>query len=413
MRAGFVVLDKEHGASRIVRKINDKIYTLDFTDFRGADLKEDLLHRDFTINSIALGVENVFTKEDLGAYLIDPHGASKDIKAKIVRMTAKRAFTEDPLRILRAFSFSTQLGFQIDKATLSAAKIHSKKLSKVSWERIRDELFKVFHSKGAFACLVELDKLKILDVLFPEIKPMRGIGQGPYHHLDVWQHTLETVRQLEGVIEETKDSPDIQNFLNTIISSEHRRFAILKLGAFLHDVGKPEALRHEDGKIKFHGHERVGLDIAEGIARRLKLANDEINILHKMVLWHLRPGYLADNEQLSPRAIFRYFRDTGPEAISVLLLSLADQRATKGPLTTRVSRARHERLIARLIKEYFHKKREKKKPRLVTGDDLIKQFKLEPSPLIGKILGEIEESQAIGKINTKQEALKIAKKFIK
>jgi len=138
-----------------------------------------------------------------------------------------------------------------------------------------------------------------------------------------------------------------------------------------------------------------------------------MDALEKMVLWHLRPGYLADNEEVTPRAIFRYFRDTKKEGVSVFLISLADQRATKGPLTSRKSRIQHEKVVLNLVKEYFKRKKEKKLPRLISGDDLIKKFKLAPSPLIGKILREIEELQAIGKTKNKKEALEAARKFIK
>jgi hypothetical protein len=131
-----------------------------------------------------------------------------------------------------------------------------------------------------------------------------------------------------------------------------------------------------------------------------------------MVLWHLRPGYLADNQEITPRAIFRYFRDAGKECVSILLISIADQRATKGPLTSKTSRIHHEKVSLGLIKEYFKRKKEKKPLRLITGDDLIKKFKLAPSPLIGKILQELEELQAIGKIKSKKAALDRAKQII-
>jgi hypothetical protein len=132
-----------------------------------------------------------------------------------------------------------------------------------------------------------------------------------------------------------------------------------------------------------------------------------------MVLWHLRPGYLADSEHPTERAKFRYFRDAGREALSVLLLSLADQRATKGPLTTNNARRQHERVVALLIKEYLKKGKEKKRKRLVNGNDIMRRFKLSPSKLIGKILSELEELQAIGKIKTKVEALKAASRLVK
>lgn len=413
LKAGFVVLDKEHGACRLVKRIKDKVYTLDFTDFRGRDLKEDLLHRDFSINSFALDLEDVFINQNPQESIIDPYRGRQDLKSKIIRAVNEKAFDEDPLRILRAFSLSAIFGFRIEKDTLKLIRAKRDKLAKVSSERIRDELFKILDRPNSYEYLVELDKLKILRNIIPEIEIMRGVKQGPYHHLDVWQHTLETVRQLENLLGGLKRNKEVSDYLNEDISSERKRRALIKLGALLHDIGKPQAMFREDGKTKFHGHERVGLEITQDITKRLRLSNDELESLKKMVLWHLRPGYLADNEEITPRATFRYFRDTAQEGASTLLISIADQRATRGPLTSRKSRLHHEKVVLGLIKEYFRKKKEKKLPRFISGDDLINKFKLEPSPLIGKILREIEELQAIGKIKNKKEALQAARIYVK
>jgi len=412
LRCGFVVLDKEHGCSRVVKKMGDKLYTLDFTDFRGKTLEDDLLHRDFTINSLCLELDKLNRPARIEELIIDPYNGRRDLKLKLIRIVNNKAFDEDPLRVLRAFSLGSILGFTIEKSTLALAESKAKKLSGISYERIRDELFKILEMTGSFGYIERLDKLKILKIIFPELEVMRGVNQGPYHHLDVYRHSLETLRQLEMAIEDFKDNRDIRDYLNEIISPNRSRRALIKLAALLHDIGKPGALRHKDGKTIFHGHERIGSHITKDIVERIKLSNDESDALQKIVFWHLRPGYLADNEELTPRAIFRFFRDTQKEAVSVLLVSLADQRATRGPLTTKQSRESHEKLVAKLIKEYFKSKKEKRLPRLITGDDLIKKFKLKPSPLIGKILSEIEESQAIGKIKTKQEALAVARKFI-
>jgi len=413
LKCGFVVLDKEHGCSRVVKKMGDKIYTLDFTDFRGKDLGDDLLHRDFTINALCLEPQQLFSGGRIEDLVFDPYKGRQDLKLKTIRLVNKKAFDEDPLRILRAFSLAVTFGFKIDKEALKLAKLKSGKLSGVSYERIRDELFKILERPGSFDYIQQLDKLKILKIIIPEIEVMRGVNQGPYHHLDVWQHSLETLRQLEAAIEQFKNNRQVQDYLNEIISPNRSRRALIKLGALLHDIGKPAAKRREDGKTKFHGHERVGTNITRGIAERFKISNDEIDALRKMVFWHLRPGYLADNEEVSQRAIFRYFRDTQKEAVSVLLISLADQRSTKGPLTTKDSRQRHEDRVAELIKEYFRRKNQKKLERLIDGNDLIKKFNLSPSPLIGKLLSEVEELQAIGKLKDKAGALDMAGKLIK
>lgn len=410
--SGFVVLDKERGACRLVKKAGDKIYTLDFTDFRGKTLKDDLLRRDFTINSLALELEDVFAGGNLEDSLIDPYQGRRDLKAKVIRVVESLAFDEDALRILRAFSLASALGFKIDKETLRLIKSGKERLAGVSRERIRDELFKILDRDGAFDYLLTLDKLKILKIILPEIELMRGVRQGPYHHLDVLRHSLEAVRQLENYIKELKDDKGIRDYLDENISSERKRRALIKLGALLHDIGKPLARRREEGKTKFHGHERIGLEISEGIAKRLRLSNDELDSLKKMVFWHLRPGYLADTPKITPRAKFRYFRDTAQEGLSVLLISVADQRATRGPLTSKKSRVRHEEAVRTLIKEYFRKKKEKRPPRLISGDDLLKKFKLAPSPLIGRILCELQELQAIGRISSKKEAMAEAGKLL-
>jgi poly(A) polymerase len=403
LKAGFVILDKEHGACRVVKKTAGGFYTLDFTGFRGKTFEEDLAKRDFTINTLAL--------DPSSGGLIDIYGAGRDLNNKIIRVIGKESFSDDPLRVLRAFSFSASLGFRIESATLKAARAEKNKLLTVSGERIRDELFKIFATAKSYDCLVELDRLKILEIIFPEIKKMRGIGQGPYHHLDVWQHTLETLKQLEIILKNNRND-DIRNLFGELISGERKRGHLLKFAALLHDVGKPATLRREDGRTTFHGHERAGLKLAENICKRLKLSNEETHLLKTIVLWHLRPGYLADNPVLTPRAKFRFFRDAGKEPVSILLLSLADQRATKGPLTTAQSRIRHEQTVTRLIREYYRKIKVKKTERVIDGFGLMKRFKLKPSPLIGKILSELEELQAIGKVRSKSEAIKAAAKII-
>ncbi len=412
LKCAYILLDEEHAACRLAKKINQKLYTFDFSDFRAGTLEKDLLHRDFTINSMALELKEIFSGGDLEPQLIDPYAGKADLQAKRIKATAAGSFKEDPLRILRAFSFSCALGFSLDKETLRLAKKEKDRVGAVSSERIREELFKILDTSEAYASLVSLDKLKILEIIFPEIKPMRRIGQGPYHHLDVWQHTLETLKQFELILKDVKKNPEISAYLQEELAGFRKRSSLLKLACILHDVGKPKALRREKGKIIFHGHERVGLGLTRLISRRLKLSNEECRALERIVLWHLRPGYLSDNPHPTARAIFRYFRDTGEDALSVLLLSLADQRATKGPLTTALSRVRHEKTVKTLIAKLLKSKEEKKIEYFLNGNDLMRKFKLSPSPLIGKLLADLQEAQAIGRIKNKNAAWKLAAKLL-
>ncbi len=412
LKAGFVVLDKEHGSARVVKKTKDKIYTLDFTDFRGRTLKDDLFHRDFTINTLAIELGRIYEEKDLDELIVDHYRGKKDLRKGLIRALGRGSFKEDPLRILRAFSLAALFDFKIHKDTLRLVSLEKNKISGVSGERVRDEFFKILSSPRAYKSFLGLDKYKILELIIPEIKVMHRLRQGPYHHLDVWGHSLETVRHLELIIRDFSRNKEMRAYLNEEISSGHKRYELIKLAGLLHDVGKPKALRVEKGKISFRAHERIGYHMIEDIALRFKLSNDEIHTLKQMILFHLRPGFLADNERITPRAEFRYFRDAAKEAVSILLISLADQRATKGPLTSKQSRTRHEKAVGYLIKKYFKKEKSVRPSRLINGDDLIRQFKLEPSPLIGKILSELEELQAIGKIKSKEEALSAAEKLI-
>ncbi len=413
MRCGFVVLDKERGVARLVKKLKNTACTLDFTDFRGPALGDDLRLRDFTLNAMAVELACIkngcFRRGDI----IDPYGGMRDLKQGLLRLPDKSSFEEDPLRILRAFSLKSLFGFAFDKELYKYMKAAKRKLASVSSERVRDELFKVLDAGSSAQRLLEMDTLGLLGVILPEIEVMRGVRQGPYHHLDVWKHSLETVRQADLVIEEHSKNETVRQYLDEIMSAGRKRKALLKLAALLHDIGKPASKKREKGRTRFHGHERAGMFIAKAIAERLKLSNEEIYSLRKMVFWHLRPGYLADNEKITLRAKFRYFRDTGKEGVSVLLLSIADQRSTRGILTSDAERRHHEKVVSSLIKEYLKKQKEKPERRLINGDDLIRRFKLASSPLIGNILKEIEELQAIGKIRTKPEALKAASRIIK
>ena len=411
IRAGFVVLDKERGYCRLVKKIGELVYTLDFTDFRGKTLEDDLRKRDFTINAMAARLGQVL-KGDFQGVLIDPYGGAKDIKAKAIRMVDAGNFRDDPLRILRAFSLSAIFGFRIENKTLAQLRRDRQLLASVSPERIRDELFKIFDQSGSLAYIERMDTMGILRLAMPELTVTRGVAQGPYHHLDVWKHSLETLRQLEALFGELKKNRPINAYLDEVLSAERSRRALMKLGALLHDVGKPRAKRRMGNKTIFHGHERVGADITGEFCRRLKLSNDEADALRKMVLLHLRPGYMGDNPVVSPRARFRYFRDAASEGISTLLLSIADQRSTRGPLTSKNDRVQHERVCLGLIREHLRGLKKPKPIRFINGDMLMKRFKLKPSVLVGKVLAELEELQAIGKVKTLAQAWSAAKKSI-
>lgn len=413
IKGAFVILDKERGYARVVKNFPEKTFTFDFANFRGKTIKEDLRLRDFTINTLALNLENLKTSQNLSKAILDYFKGLEDLKKSTIRMVSKGSFIDDPLRMLRAFSLASQLNFKIEENTLKRVRTLSKKISDAAYERIRDEFFKILENENTIEFFRQMHKVKLLEKIIPQIRAMYGVKQGPYHHLDVFKHSLEALAQVEKVFGELVSNFRIQNYLNEKIAGERSRKALIKLGAFLHDVGKPLAKKRLQNKTVFYGHERLGREISYDISDMLKLSTREKFALEKLIFWHLRPGYLADNKIPTSRAIFRFFRDADEEGVGILLIGIADQRATRGPLTRGANRKHHEKVVLDLIEQYFNKKEEKPFVRLLNGNDLIKQLKLDPSPLFAAILREVEEAQAEGSIKTKQEALKLAQKISK
>jgi putative nucleotidyltransferase with HDIG domain len=334
-----------------------------------------------------------------------------DIKAKRIKRISVKAFKDDPLRMMRAFSLSASLGFKIERETLAQIRREKDLIRRVSYERVREELFKVLESGRAAEILRLMDTTGLLAEVIPQVRVMSGCKQGTYHHLDVWPHSLETVAQVEKILEEVGASVRMKGYLDERIGGEHSRRAVLKLACLLHDIGKPDTRKREQSRLTFHAHERVGKNITTHVGKMLKLSTKERHVLEDMVLWHLRPGYLSNFKKPGEKSIYRYFRDTKDEAVSILLLSWADQRSTRGPLTSEADQRHHEGVCRDLMERYFKMKDEKPFVCLIDGHDLIKTFKLKPSPLFGEILFEVAEQQALGKVKTKTEALELVREI--
>ena len=408
--AAFFILDQERGCARVVVQQSGGDLTFDFSDFRAPSLEEDLSLRDFTVNTLCVALDGIKPDAALDSLIKDSHGGVKDLKSEIIRRVSERSLLDDPLRLLRAFSLRAQMGFQIEEATLQQIRELKDTLRPVSYERIRDELFKVLESPRAGRTIREMDAIGLLEKIIPQIRVMFDCHQGGYHHLDVWPHTLEALDQFETIIKDFETDEDIRGYLAETIGGTRSRAALTKLGILLHDIGKPDTRKVEDnGRMSFHSHENVGKGITHHVADLLKLSNEERHALEDMVQWHLRPGYLSNEETPSERSIYRYFRDAKEEGAGILLLSLADQRATRGPLTSEGDQKHHEDICLNLVKRFFDKRKEVPFVPLINGHDLIQMFGLKPSPLIGEILKDVHERQALGEIATRQEALQQAR----
>lgn len=414
IKGAFIILDEERGCARVARKTPEGLLTYDFSDFRAKTFEADLRARDFTVNTLYVDILTADEKLPLKQLIKGHPLAFKDIRLKTIRMVSPQAFVDDPLRMLRAYSLKAQLRFAIPSATRAQIKKNAALINQVSFERVRDELFKILQSDGASEIFKEMDATGLLVCIMPQIKVMYKCRQGGYHHLDVWPHSLETVRQLENVLKDYRDEHPGDIYLNEDLGGGRPRYALMKLAALLHDIGKPDTKKKEpDGRTSFHGHEHVGRNITREIARQIKISTHERHALEDMVLWHLRPGYLSNFKVPSDKAVYRYFRDTKTEALSIALLSMADQMSTRGPLTKKEDERHHLKICRRLIARYLEKQKETPFISLINGHDLIKNLKLKPSPLFGIILESIKEKQVLGEVTNKKEALAMAKDLAK
>jgi len=408
-----VPLDAEHGTARIVVRAEPYGY-VDISRFKAATIEEDLALRDFTINALALKVSDLL--ESRNHNVIDVAGGQSDIRARTVRVCSRNAFADDPLRILRAFRFMARLGFDIAAETLTLIPENVEGLKSVATERVRDELIAILESDSSFPALMKMDEASLFAVVFPELTPMKGCEQNDFHHLDVWFHSLEAVRQMELILETLSSDfgetgEKIRAYVTGEIVPRRQRLALLKLAALFHDSGKPAA-RFIDagGRVRFFGHEKISRRIFEESASRLKLSNKEIKSMADIVDGHMRPTMFTARK-VSAKAINRLFRRFEKDVVGLLILFLSDLAATQGPARRPGELERAKERVAEALRTLFQTENQPRK-KLVSGRDLIAIFQMESGPRLGKLLNRLSELQDLQEIGTREEALAAARKLL-
>lgn len=418
IRGSLFALDEERVVWRVLKRIGGETWRLDFSGMRGEKILADLRLRDFSINALAIGVNDLL-KKGKKCKVIDPCNGIRDIKVKRIRAVKDDVFICDPLRMLRAVRLSFQLRFSIEPETLRLIKKDASYIQRVSSERVRDEVFKMLSLPKTYNYLSLLHRLGLLYSIFPELISMKGLTNRPYKY-DLWRHSIKTVRYLEEVTGDLKKYlPDhtepLSLYLYERIEGEINRKALLKFCALFHDIGKPETVTIEDKRLRFIGHQVVGSQIGLSISQRLRLSAKAQGIMEKVILHHLRPLLLASQKGVSSRAIHRFFRETEEDGAGILLLALADAKAkaeaeakVKVEIKTRIEDV--VALIKRMLDYYYGRYKEIRIEPLVRGGDLIEIFGLEPGPIFKKILDEIEVKRAEGKIKNRDEAIAYIRK---
>lgn len=410
----YFVLDSVNQVARVVVKNTDLLIQLDFSAMQGSVIEEDLSRRDFTINSMALQIDEKMDK------VIDPLKGQKDIKNKIIRMTSRRCFSEDPLRILRAFRFAARLNFIIEKNTLNTMAVNVKALKRVSGERILDEMAKLLEAPGSCQYVKLADeKVNLWSVLLPQVNEMKETGQSYPHRDNVWEHSLRTLYHLEKIMAEKKLPPEVyqavRKKLDQKLAGNRSHWLVLKLACLLHDVGKTVTFKKQaGGRITFYRHEKEGIKFIKTFSERVRLSSAERQALILLVENHMRPLWLFNEPQVTNAAVYRLGKKLGSYIYHCLLLSLADVSSTYVPggnISELVSYQRHIfNIFDKIINE---PEKTVRPPRIVSGDDLIKFLGIPGSKIIGEMLDKIAEAQVNGRIKTRAEALEFASKLLK
>lgn len=419
----YVLLDAGMGIARVVS--GDGGSYADLSRLRESDLHTDLAARDFTINAMALPLHTQSTRD-----VIDPFGGQRDLKARRVRSVGDGAFADDPARLVRAVRFVAQLDYELDAHTAALARRDATRLVRVAAERVRDEFAKILTASGAWRNLRLLDDLGLLSQILPELDALRGVQQPAQHHYDVFTHSLAVADAMEetliacdaatmgrrppgpphprlpaGVLGAVAER--VRRHVAEIVSADRSRLVTLKLGALLHDVGKPGSRSvDEDGNTHFYNHPLEGVTVAEDALRRLRFSVREIRIVSTMIANHMRPAQVAADPQATRRAVYRYFRDTGAEGVDTLLLSLADHIGTRGPRLNVQEWWRHAQFTRLMLEHYYARPAQNGAlPRLLSGTDIMKAFGLPAGRRVGLLLEELREAQAMGDVASRDDAL--------
>lgn len=411
--ATFVPLDRDHGAGRIVLTA-DRPVTLDISRFRESTIEGDLRARDFSINAIAVRLGD-FLDHGLSP-LVDPCDGRSDIASRTIRMCGPASFGDDPLRIIRAFRFSANLGFSITRETLEAVAGNVSGLERIAPERIRDEFMAILNAEESYPALFEMDRVGAIDTLFPELTACKGVEQNPYHHLDVWGHTLEATRWVDRILTAPADyfsarATIIESYADEEIVAGRSRRALLKLAALFHDCGKPAGRTvDKTGRARFIGHEKVSRALFQEVGERLRAARREIGLVGDWIGGHMRSSIFLDGEP-GKRAMARLYRAFGREVIGLLILFLADLQATQGPERSPDDLPLALRRVNAMLDFCFEAEEEPPRP-LLTGTDLLEEFDLSSGPLIGRVLEHLWELQAEGTLHTREDAIAEARRYL-
>ena len=327
----------------------------------GKTIEGDLARRDFTINAMAL---ELTTPEPT---FIDLFNGVADLQNKLIKTPGKaeESFSDDPLRMMRAARFMSQLNFEIDPSVLVAIKSMAKRLEIISFERIRDEFIKILMSPSPRIGITVLVETGLADYFLPEVPKLKLEIDEHHHHKDVYEHSLTVLEQAIG-LESRLDGPNLT----------------LRLAALLHDIGKPKTKQLiAGGGVSFHHHEVVGARMCKERMKKLRFDNHMIEDVSQLVFLHLRfHGY--GSGEWTDSAVRRYVRDAGPLLTHLHLLTRADCTTRNKKKAESLAKT-YDQLEERIALLMEQEELDKIRPDL-SGEEIMQILGIKPSPTVGK-----------------------------
>ena len=399
--ATFIPLDEENKIYRVV--MEDKINYLDITNPVEGDLAKDILRRDLTINAIAVDIRTGEIPEFCLDYV-------NDVENSIIKSVRDENFIDDPLRLLRIFRFYSLLGFEIDSHLFDVVKKNAELINRPAKERIQYEIMKLFSGEYAWDALYKMDEVGILEILFPFVKELKQVPPNLHHHLDLFNHSIETVKQVEMIY--ATSSQEVKEHLSKVDFGGFSRFAHLKLVAFMHDIGKFSTWTIEEDTLRhrFIKHEDVGAKMCIPLLKAMCFSNKQIDYISYMIKKHMYPTAVVSAPDLNEKVMMRYVRKSEDNAIDNIIIAQADRLSALGPeITEEIVKNNIDSL--NLLLDFYLNVRETLQPlpKLLDGNEVMAILNLKPSPRLGEILEALKEAQISGDVLTKDDAINFVK----
>ena len=398
----LVPLDEVNKIYRVV--LPDRVNIIDVTNPLEGSLERDLMRRDLTINSVAVNIRT--------SGVVDLCGGIADIQNKYINYINEHNFEDDPLRLLRVYRFQATLGFDLTPETIHAVCKFVKLIHKPAVERITHELILLFGGKYADKALLNMNKTWLLEELFPVVNELKQVPPNTHHHLDLFHHSVETVRQVQIIYENSPE--EVKEHLKRVDFGGAPRLAHLKLAAFLHDIGKFSTwtIEEDTGRHRFIKHDDVGAKMAVPLLRKLHFSNKQIDYISSMIKNHIYPSqvmYAPEIDFNTPngeKVMMRYIRKMDANVLDNIVLAKADRLSARGEaVTDEMVENNLSRLT--LLQNYYLSVRDTLEPLpiLLDGNEIMKLLKIKPSKKLGEILSALHEAQLSGDVTTKEQAV--------